>query len=75
MTSYQKRKQEILYYKQCVEDLKYITRELISKLEAHNIPLNLISISITGDTLLTPYNTGDFSLDFLTIPEEKEDEQ
>ena len=56
MTSYQRRKREILYYKQCIEDLEHIAKELAKLLRKHSIPIPLLSQPISGDTIITFYS-------------------
>lgn len=60
MTSYQRRKREIFYLEQCISELEDITRELAIELRENAIRIPLLSQGISGDTLITPYNNGDF---------------
>jgi hypothetical protein len=62
MTSYQKRKNEIAYYEQCIDELIYISKSLCSQLIDNNINpiLSHYEFGITGDMFITPYNNGDF---------------
>jgi hypothetical protein len=63
MSSYQKRLKEIKFYKQCIDELEDICREIVK----HNAPvkLPLSSRGLQGDTILTPYNTGHFVADLM----------
>ena len=61
MTSYQRRKQDIIYLEQCIKDLKCVVRSFHKQLKENKIRPKLIDFSISGDTILTPYNMDDSS--------------
>jgi hypothetical protein len=64
MTSYQKRKNEIAYLEQCVNELEKIAKELASKIHVKgSIPMLLLGDGITGDKYITPYNNGEFNME------------
>lgn len=61
MTSYQRRKQDIVYYKQCIGELEEIAKTLAEQLRRNNIKIPLIGKGIGPNTILTPYNMGEFN--------------
>ena len=61
ISSYQRRKRDIAYYRQCIGELEEIARELAKQIDKPKLPLG----GIEGDTVLTPYNTGEFYMTLL----------
>jgi len=62
MTSYQRRKREIEYLKQCISELEDITKDLADQLKKNRIQIPLLgSKGITGDDFITQYNNGEFA--------------
>lgn len=61
MTSYQRRKREIKFLEQCIVELEDIVKELAEELKEKGLKVRLLgSKGISGDTLITPYNNGEF---------------
>ena len=58
MNSYQKRLQNIKYLEQCISELETICFDLV---EYAPLPLPLMGKGISGDSILTPYNSGLFN--------------
>jgi len=58
-SSYQERKQEIVYLNQCIKELEERCKSLVkSKGE-----ILLCGTGITGDSFITPYNNGEFDME------------
>lgn len=62
MTSYQRRKRDIAYYRQCVSELEDITRTLARVINKNGLQIPLMGHGVEGDDWLTPYNQGDFEM-------------
>ena len=62
MTSYQRRKRDIAYYRQCIAELEDIARGLARVINNNGGQVPLLGCGVNGDDWLTPYNTGDFML-------------
>lgn len=61
MTSYQRRKREIKFLEQCIVELEDIVKELAKELKEKGLKVRLLGLKgISGDTLITPYNNGEF---------------
>lgn len=61
MTSYQRRKREIRFYKQCVRDLEIIIDGLLKQMKEHDLPLFVpLGNGLEGDEPITPYNCGEY---------------
>ena len=58
MTAYQRRKKEVAYYQQCVRELE----EIVEAMVARGARVPFTGAGISGDTILTPYNSGEFAL-------------
>ena len=69
MSSYQKRLQEIKHYKQCIEELEDICKDIWRRSELKTLPLGR---GIAGDSYLTHYNTGGFYFDLINIKKDKQ---
>ena len=56
-TSYQRRKQEVQFYRQCCDELEQIVKSLQARLKVHQLPYSLPFLGRKRTDFLTPYNT------------------
>ena len=63
-SAYQRRKQEIAYYRQCTGELEEIVRAIVKNNPHVKTPL--FGAEVDGDTIITPYNNGDFLMSVAT---------
>lgn len=65
MTSYQRKKQEIKYLRQCVKELEEITMTMAAKLGEAGLSVPITQTPLSGDSYRTPYNTGAFAIELM----------
>jgi hypothetical protein len=65
ITSYQRRKRDIAYYRQCIRELEDITVTLARMINKNGLKIPLLGSGINGDDFLTPYNNADFMMRLL----------
>ena len=68
MTSYQRRKQDVAFLEQCVQELRRLALSLAYQLGHVHAPMLLKLGSGSGlrpDAYITPYNQGEFDMELL----------
>lgn len=66
MTSYQRRKRDIAYYKQCVKELERLAMHLGETIVKNGGEVKImLGSGLSGNQFITPYNNGEFDFELL----------